>query len=79
MTRLASEPGAFNDASLGTAVSKHDYDGIITGPGDHPDKVMAMLANMFVLHTWGIGGGTTYLGRSLRKVKGGFALRPRVP
>ena len=48
--------------SVDKAASKHVYDGIITGPGDNPDKVLAMLAKTFVLKVWDIGDGTTYLG-----------------
>ena len=59
MKRLVSEPGAYYDASLDTAISNHVHDGIITGPGDNPDKVLAMLANTFVLKVWDIGDGTT--------------------
>lgn len=73
MKRLVSEPGVYYYASLGTATSKHVYDGIITGPGDNPDKVPAMLGNTFVLKIGGIGGGTTYLGISLRKLQGRYA------
>ena len=76
MTRLVSEPGAYYDASLDTAISNHVYDGIITGPGDNPDKVLAMLAKTFVLKVWDIGDGTTYLGISLRNIQGGYAFRP---
>ena len=77
MKRLVSEAGAYYDASLDQAISKHVNDRNIAGPGDKPDKVLAMLANTFVLKMWAVGDGTTYLGISLGKIKGGFALRPR--
>ena len=35
MKRLVSEPGAYYDASLDTAISKHVNDGIITALGDN--------------------------------------------
>ena len=76
MTRLVCKPGACYDASLDTAVSNHVCDGIITGPGDNPDKVLAIFAKTLVLHMWEVGSGTPYLGISLRDIKGGYGLRP---
>ena len=55
----------------------HVYHRLFAGPGDNPDKVLAMLANTFVLKVWDIGDGTTYPGKSLRNIQGGYALRPR--
>ena len=77
MKRLVSEPGAYYDASLDTAVSKHVDEGITTGPGDNPDKVLVMPAKTVLQKVWDIGGGATYFGISLRKTQGGYALRPR--
>ena len=75
--RTTGEPEAYFDEALNTVSSKPVDDGSITGPGGIPDKLLALLGNSFVLDVWEVGGGVTYLGRHLRDIDGGYALRPR--
>ena len=78
LTRLMSEPAAFQSKLTGVMMCKHMDDGVLVGPDEALDRTLTAMGKILLLKTScpQLGSETKFLGRMLIKTERGFLVKP---